>query len=192
MEILDRSHPSYGLDQAWFLFAVRSPRSDGFCRLLLVEARSRAAVQAVEAIVAEDGQVSGSCELMTVHRQCPSIGIRSGLAEEVPYAEFMVDMVDPARYSRNPGAMAALQAALTPEERSVAIRRLSEPALAPAADDGPAASPDPSSVLQDAEAALIDLGFKRPQARRMIEAVGRETVGMDLEQVLKACLRSAA
>jgi hypothetical protein len=103
---LQPEHPSSGCGQAWFLYAVRNPRGPGFCRLVLVEAKNHAAVAFLER-VGDDGRVSETVSVMTVHRQCPMIGIRSELVEEIEFTVFANDMVDRARVDRDPLAVQA-------------------------------------------------------------------------------------
>jgi hypothetical protein len=110
---LKPEHPSFGCEQAWFLYAVKNHRGPGFCRLVLVEARNHAAVAFLER-VADDGQVSDTVSVMTVHRQCPVIGIRSDLVEEVEFSVFANDMVDRARVDRDPLAVQAYREAGRP------------------------------------------------------------------------------
>lgn len=110
---LKPEHPSYGCDQAWFLYAVKNHRGPGFCRLILVEARNHAAVAFLER-VGDDGRVSETVSVMTVHRQCPLIGIRSDMVEEVEFSVFANDIVDRARVDRDPLAVQAYREAGKP------------------------------------------------------------------------------
>lgn len=109
-EYLKPEHPSYGCEQAWFLLAVRNHRGPGMCRLLLVEAKSAAAVAFVER-VADDGRVSETASVMAVFRSCAHVGIRSELTEEVGFADFANDIVDRARVDRDPLAVRAYREA---------------------------------------------------------------------------------
>jgi len=105
-------HPSFDTDQAWFLYAAANPRGPGFCRLLLVEAKSRPAVAFLER-VSDGGRVSSTVSLMTVHRQCPVIGIRSELVEEIPFDVFANDIVERSRVDRDPLAVQAYREAMS-------------------------------------------------------------------------------
>lgn len=193
--ILSREHPSYGCEQAWFLFSIRD--AGRVSRLLLVEARSSQAVQAIERVAASDGRVSDNCELLTVHRQCPTIGIRSDLVSEADYVDFMIDVVDPGRIAGDQWAAAAFQGSLTPEDRSRAIGKMGRPA---AAESAPAEvvpmrpsvrfDPDRSGNYQDALAALTDLGYKRAQAKRALDSLGPRVDQLPLEEAIKAALQS--
>ena len=200
--VLSTEHPSYGCEQAWFLFSVKD--AGRVARLLLVEARNEWAVQAVERIVAADGTVSQNCELLTVHRQCPSIGIRSDLVSEVDYVDFMVDVVDPGRIAGDQWTAAAFQQSLTPEDRSKAIEKMSRPAFPSAAVPARGNvipmrrpqprpfSPESSDNYQNALAALTDLGYKRPQAKRAVDALGSRVDDIPLVEAIKESLQGCA
>lgn len=198
-KLLRADHPSYGCEQAWFLFAMTV--GGRIARLLLVEAKNAEAVQTVERIVGSDGHVSASCELLTVHRQCPSIGIRSGSVSETDYVDFMVDVVDPARITSDPLTAKSFQDSLSPEERDRALRKMDavpvRPAL-PAPPSQPAMAkvipirrfdPAESRNYQDVMAALTDLGYKKPQAKKAVDALGRRVDEMGLEEAIKAALQ---
>lgn len=198
-KLLRANHPSYGCDQAWFLFAMTV--GGRIARLLLVEAKNAEAVQTIERIVGADGRASAGCELLTVHRQCPSIGIRSGSVSEVDYVDFMIDVVDPARITSDPMTAKAFQDSLTPESRDRAIRKMDatpRPALpAPATREvaqvipirRPKFDPAESRNYQDVLAALTDLGYKKPQAKKAVDVLGRRVDEMGLEEAIKAALQ---
>lgn len=190
---LTPEHPSHSCEQAWFLYAVTSPRHPGFGRLLLVEAKSHAAVAFLERVSADEGRVSQTCVLMTVHRQCPSIGIRSDLAEEVLFADFANHMVDRKRVERDPLAVQAYREAVSPAPRALPPAA-PRPAL-PKAPQAQAAvrrpSPDRGSLYQDALAALTspDLGFKRARAEAALDSLG-DLTGKTLAEVVASGLRA--
>ncbi len=171
-------HPSFGCDQAWFLFSKKD-RAGRMVKLILVEAKNAWAVQTMERVVSVDGMASPDCELMTVHRQCPSIGIRSDLVEEVEYSDFFSDHVDLSRVLTDSVTSHALQSSFTDADR---LR------LAPAP-----ATPfrGPSDVSEDVMAALTDLGYKRPQAKRIVDGLGDSIRDMTLEDALTSALRNA-
>lgn len=191
---LGTEHPSYGCEQAWFLFSVRD--AGRVARLLLVEAKNPWAVQAIERIAGPDGMVSGNCELLTVHRQCPSIGIRSDLVSEVDYVDFMVDVVDPGMIAGDQWAAAAFQRSLSPEDRERALRKMDRAAPAKASALMAAVIPIRRAAgpdnYQDVLAALTDLGYKRPQAKRAVDALGPRVNAMPLEDAVKAALQGCA
>jgi len=191
---LGTEHPSYGCEQAWFLFSVRDARR--VARLLLVEAKNPWAVQALERVAGQDGMVSGNCELLTVHRQCPSIGIRSGLVSEVDYVDFVTDIVDPGLIAGDQWAAAAFQRSLSPEDRDRALRKMGRPAPAPAPAGAQVIpfrqAPATPDNYQDVLAALTDLGYRKAQAKRAVDALGPRVNAMPLEDAIKAALQGCA
>ena len=211
-KLLRVNHPSYDCEQAWFLFAMTV--GGQISRLLLVEAKNVQAVQTIERIVGYDGHVSTGCELLTVHRQCPSIGIRSDLVSETDYVDFMIDVVDPARIISDPLTAKAFQDSLTLEDREQALQKMDESSLpikedppdpAPAPAPAPALAPAPemakvipirgfdpaeSRSYQDVMAALTDLGYKKAQAKKAVDALGSRVDEMGLEDAIKVALQS--
>lgn len=165
---LTTSHPSHGCKQAYFLFGLRA--GSGFSKMLIVLAENEHAVAFVERLVASDNRVSPTCELLSVHRDCSSIGARSDMVEEVPFGNFALDMVERSRVTRDPLAYEALQEALK--------KRAGAPA-AQAQEENP-----------DLLEALKGLGFKTPQARKLIRESGAASLPID--EAVKACLRRAA
>lgn len=197
-KLLRASHPSHGCEQAWFLFAMTV--GGRIARLLLVEARSTDAVQTLERIVGPDGRASANCELLTVHRQCPSIGIRSDSVSETDYVDFMIDVVDPARITSDPLTAKAFQDSLTPEDRGRAIQKMSAAPVRQAPPALPEAGmakviplrrfdPAESRNYHDVMAALTDLGYKKPQAKKAVDALGRRVDEMSLEEAIKTALQ---
>lgn len=164
-------HPSHDCEQAWFMFAMKNHRGPGFGRVILVEAKSHAAVAFIERIVSDSVMASETCELLTVHRQCPSIGIRSDMADEVQFDDFACDIVDRAKVDRDP----------------LALQAYKEATSAPA----PRRTPVPKRGERHdlAMAALADLGFKRPQAESMLSKV-EDVEGRTFEDVIRAALRT--
>jgi hypothetical protein len=182
--VIGKSHPSFGCGQAWFLFA-KTDSAGRMGKLLLVEAKNAWAVQTLERIAA-DGRVAPDCELLSVHRQCPSIGIRSDRMEEVEYSDFVSDHVELSRVLSDTLSAHSFQSSLTDGDRA----RLLTDRPAPALSAAPAALPSASDVSDDVMAALIDLGFKKPQAKRIIDSIPAIS-GMSVEDALHAALQKA-
>jgi hypothetical protein len=192
---LTPEHPSHSCDQAWFLFAVTSPRHPGFGRLLLVEAKNHAAVSFLERISADGGRVSQTCVLMTVHRQCQTIGIRSDLAEEVLFSDFANHMVDRKLVERDELAVKAYREAVAGAAAGLSVPSPSLPAP-PRVQKASSLStvrkaPDRGPLYQDALAALTspDLGFKKARAEAALDSLG-DLNGMSLSEVVAAGLRA--
>lgn len=178
---IGESHPSFGCGQAWFMFAKQS--NGTVSRLLLVEAKTPWAVQTLERIVAKDGRAAPDCELLTVHRQCPSIGIRSDFVEEVEYTDFVTDHVELSRLLTDSLSIHAFQQSLTDSDREALAVHLDNSSL-------PMEEVD-TGVYEDVTAAMMDLGFKRPQVKRILESIGSAAAGMSMEQLLREALRKS-
>lgn len=218
--ILQPSHPSYGCDQAWFVFGVINDRGD-ITRVLIVEAKNTWAVQTLEYISNKDNRVNSYCELMTVGRKCSSIGTRSNRATEVSYVDFILDIVEPARLLENHYISTAFDKSLSDADRDYAQKKLSamtarevvsptsvsapastyEPSLLEMEDSPNVAQPPPkerftqdtqdiqaSSIRHRVSAALLDLGFKKPQVQKVLDNINildsvEETVKSALKQL---------
>jgi hypothetical protein len=189
---LKSEHPSYKTDQAWFLFAVLNPKGSGFGRLLLVEALNHAAVSFIERVVSDDGKASSTCELMSVHRQCPSVAIRSDKIEEVLFRDFALDMVDRAKIDRDPLAVEAFKEAVG-ETRKTPV-----PPAAPSTRKplNPVVKPIPVPQkdmvkYENVMAALVNLGYKKAQAAAMLKPLEDSLSSMTLEQAIRESLKSS-
>lgn len=200
-DLIGRDHPSYGVDHAWFLFSVTDVAAGRISRLIYVEGKGPWAVQTIERI-AYDGRVSPNCELLTVIREC-EIGIRSDMVEVVSYVDFMLDVVHPDRLLRDALVTTAFRSSLSQEQIDYASKKLERGRQAILRDaDGmtdhvrplPLRSTRPfdadSDTYQDALAALTDLGYKRAQACKALDALGPEARSMPLEKVLKTVLQN--
>jgi Holliday junction DNA helicase RuvA len=112
-----------------------------------------------------------------------ALGVLSGMtADEFSRA---VHAADHAALTRLPGVGKKTAERLVIEMRDK-IDRLAMPAQAPAASSkgGPAAVTAPD---QDAVSALIALGYKPPEASRMVSKVYQD--GMETEAIIKAALK---
>ena len=113
-----------------------------------------------------------------------ALGILSGMtAEEFGAA---IQAGDATALTRLPGVGKKTAERLIVEMRD----KLDALAIGPATLSRPAAgaSQPPSSADQDAVSALIALGYKPPEASRMVSKVFED--GMDTESVIRAALRS--
>lgn len=123
--MIGHDHPSFGTEQAWFMFAIRYNGSIN--RILLVNAKTPWAVQCMERILGEDQKVSATCECVSVFRDC-SIGIRNDVIDEVPFQEFMEVMVDKKRLLDDGLAIEAFQnATITVKAPESSMRALPPP-----------------------------------------------------------------
>ena len=193
-QLLDENHPSFGVDQAWFLFSVQAP--DGAVRrLLTVEARGCAAVATLEYVLARDGKVSDRCSVLAVYRRCSDVGMRSELVDETSYVDFMLDVVDPDRLLADPTVATYFVESLTPEERGYAeaktraraswrnelpppaprplpsrkeapVRPKAAKKAAPAGDE----AYEPGSRREQLFQGLTRMGFQKPSVKKWIDS----------------------
>jgi hypothetical protein len=186
--VITPDHPSYGFDQAWFLFAMVSDKIE---RVILVEAKNAWAVQTIERI-AVDGMVSSNCQLLAVHRHCPSIGLRSDLIGEISYVDFLIDIIDPNRINADSLTSTAVQNSLSSEERSYAIQKMNAMQNTRCSDDPKhpiSGSVSEHANYQDLMAALTGLGFKKNQAKRVLDEMGVRIAYMKMEDSIKEALQ---
>lgn len=199
--MLREDHPSYGCDQAWFLFSMSSSKT--ITRLLLVEAKNEYSVATIERIVAM-GRINSSCELLTVHRQCDSIGIRSEMVTSVDYIDFMLDVVDPSRIISDPLTAQSFRNSMSQEDRVKAMSKMDatqdEEPDGCDLEDVKLADVIPirrfnssnSQNYQDVLAALMDLGYKKLQARKSVDSLGSTVDELELGDAVKAALQNCS
>lgn len=178
--LLDPRHPSFSTERATFMFALTG--RDGVpSKFVLVEANNRWAVQAVEWVVGDGQAASPTCRCMAVFRDLQSLGTRDDMLEEVPYADFMLDMVDPNRLATIEDAF---NRSLSDEEREYVNCKLSASDEAPAPVPAPAVSgvlPAALAASDDEErlvSALTKLGFGKKPVLRFVDSV-RSRIGRD-------------
>lgn len=178
--LLDPRHPSFSTERATFMFALTG-RDGAPRKFLLVEANNRWAVQTMEWVLGDGQSASATCRCMAIFRDLQSLGTRDDMMEEVQYADFMLDMVDPDRLAQ---VEDAFNWSLSDEEREYVNCKLA------AADEAPAPAPAPavSGVLPAASAssddeeklvsALTKLGFSKKPVLRFVDSV-RSRIGRD-------------
>lgn len=120
--ILYAGHPAVGTSRAAYQFAVLSA-SGALTGLLVVEAENEWAVASVEKLLLRDGFVNPSCRVLVVFRDHRSAGVRDGLVREMPYVDFMLDVVDSDRLIQA-DALECFSRSLSPEEREHARARI--------------------------------------------------------------------
>jgi hypothetical protein len=199
--ILKPEHPSYGCDQAWFVFGVVNPRGD-ITRVLIVEAKNTWAVQTLERVSSKDNRVNNYCELMTVGRKCSSLGTRSDRAVEVSYIDFILDIVDPSRLIEDYYISTTFDRSLTNADREYATKKLEALDAQSQVEVEYSAPPvmktdkfisdrydnqiQTSNTRHKAVAALLDLGFKKQQVSQILDQIG--TFGT-VEETVKSALQ---
>jgi len=200
-QILPAGHPSIGAQRAVFLFVIGQNN-----HLLSVEATNEWAILCLERLLLVDGRVSDACEVLQVVRGHASVGMRSERADEVPFADFMTDIVDPGRVTADSVVSMAFGRALSPEENERIQQKLElarntvedvfEGFDAPvsetveeesdAPESGDTAQPDRLT------SALVNLGFKKPEVRRVVAALGDRVLTDDLHSLIREGLRQLA
>lgn len=147
---LTKSHPSFGVRQATFLFALDG--EDGVRRFLAVQASRYEAVAVMERLAHCDGRVSDRCRLVATFPGCASPVGRDPLMESVPYADFVADVVDPDRLLNDPATATLFQGSLSDEERAHVVRKIQAQVAAAGAAPGfrqRAAQPKPAATKED-------------------------------------------
>lgn len=183
--LLDPRHPSFATARATFMFAL-TDRDGAPRKFILVEAGNRWAVQTVEWVLGDAQSASPTCRCMAIFRDLQSLGTRDDMMEEVPYADFMLDMVDPERLAQ---VEDAFNRSLSDEERDYVNEKLAS------ADEIPAPAPAVSGVLpaavpapDDEErlvSALTKLGFGKKPVMRFVDSVRPRIGREDIRQLVK-------
>lgn len=167
-------------------------------------------------------QVNENYRAIGAFRNCSSIGIRSKDLVEISYTEFMIDIVNHGCLLNDPVTATAFEKSLDDQTRNQALKLLQTEAETLSVDDikastkaasyvrpvkfgtrpkldvldfpkpAPFFDPEASQNYQKAIAALVDLGFKKPQAKKILEHFGPEVDNMSIEELVKACLQKIA
>jgi hypothetical protein len=194
----------------------------GIEKLVLVEAPNEWAVQTIERILLIfHNQVNEGYRAVGIFMDCSLIGIRSRDMEEIDYVDFMINVVNHGCLINDPVTATAFEKSLNDKTRNRAkklldaeakklttkdIRKSAKPApvrpieFEPRQEfkvmDFPKPKPffDPatSQNYQKALAALTDLGFKKPHAKKILEDMGTEVDNMSIEDLVKVCLQKIA
>lgn len=209
-QILYSGHPSIGTKRAVFIFALGM----GPTRVFHVEAQNPSAVLLMERLLLGDGKVSDNCQVLSVVRDHRSLGTRGELAMEIPFVDFLTDIVDLDKLMADVVTAECLRKALTDEERRYMERKLAlieeEPEeelpdlfeeaakISEDADDWTEESdvvPVRAQAIQDDHtvqltAALVGLGFKKPEVRKFVVGLGTRVRTDSLHGLLKDGIRT--
>lgn len=200
-KILYEGHPAEGTERSAFQFLISDPATGAPVRFLLVEAENAWAVAAIEKILLRDGRVNDTCRIIAIFRDHRFAGVRDDLLEEVPYADFMVDIVDHDRLTGSPVVAACFSKSLSAKERTRVARRAAEsagpsparaepiPAPAPGGPPGPVPESGNSDILTSA---LCGMGFKKPEVKKFVSSLGRRVESEPVPQLLREGLRALA
>jgi hypothetical protein len=199
VQLLPAGHPSFGTKRALFLFVIGQERN-----LLSVEATNEWAVLSLERLLSVDGKVSDVCEVLQVIRDYRTVGTRSEAVVEVPYPDFMTDIVDPNRMASDVCAMEAFKNALSPEEnqrvqlkyQSAPVEDVWEgfdtPALPPAESAPETPKPADNGQADRLTSALVNLGFKKAEVRQVVAAIGDRVLTDDMHSLIREGLGQLA
>jgi hypothetical protein len=144
--------------------------------------------------------------------------IRSKLATEVKYVDFMLDIVSPDYLMRDTLVTTSFERSLSAEEKEYANAKLnamqklaiSRPRLVPMGPPPPKYPLPPemlpaapmvieaeaevfdagtSMIYQQALSALTDLGFKKPQVKKVLDDMGSQVENRTIENLIKEALQ---
>lgn len=185
-DILDKDHPSFGTEVATFLFTIGS-------KLVVVEAANSHAVAVIERILILNGQtVSDTCRIICVFRDCCRTGVRDDLVEEIPYVEFMTEIVDPSKLLDDPVTLDGFGKSLTPEEREYAASRAQELE----SDVTEEVQKESSKVIPENRerltAALFGMGFKKSVVEKFVRGIGPRADREPITDLIREGLRSCS
>jgi len=194
----------------------------GIEKLILVEAPNEWAVQTIERILLIfHNQVNEGYRALGIFMDCSLIGIRSREMEEIEYVDFMINVVNHGCLINDPVTATAFEKSLNDKTRNRAkklldaeakkltvqdIKKSAQPApmhpvefqpkeefhIIDFPKPKPFFDPEASQNYQKALAALTDLGFKKPQAKKILEDLGPAVDDMPIEELVKICLQKIA
>jgi hypothetical protein len=121
--LLTPEHPSYETETAAFMFAV-SGREGAIRKFIIVEANNRLAVHTIERVIAPTQAASETCRCIAIFRGLESLGTRDSLLEEVPYVDFMLDIVSQDLLMDDSAAVEGFNKSLSKEECEYARRKI--------------------------------------------------------------------
>ncbi|HED06323.1 MAG TPA: hypothetical protein ENI61_06540 [Ignavibacteria bacterium] len=206
IQILNEKHPSYGCKQAIFLFSICDEEST-VKRLILVEAANEMAVQTIEIVTNKDGLVNEFCELISVYRNCDNVGIRSNFISVVEYTDFIIDIIDPKRLALDEEVSKAVILSLTCDDHDKIIKKLGldieefnkneylEPdsdSVIECAQESEKFNPNESSNYNSVLSMLVNLGYKKNQAKKAVDALGSNIDQMTLSDAAKSALQGCS
>jgi hypothetical protein len=182
VKVIGPSHPSFGLEQAWYTFGVFA-RDGSIRRFMLVEAENCYAVQMLESLTEQDGSVSATCGLVMAAGRAPQV--RSTAVEKITYTDFMLDMVAADRWLDSPFLIELFQKSLSDVDRMFASHKLDDAIRHHACRRDAPASVSPESLAQTHEekstrderefeqlhAGLIGLGFQKRDVQSYVASV---------------------
>ena len=193
---INQDHPAFGTGQALYQFAFSN--KDGIGRLIIVEAKNPWAIFVLEKLIAKNNRVSDKCFVMAIFRECPKVGLKSDLIDEVSYIDFMIDVVDSDLLLSDPVITTAFQNSLSQEEAFYANEKLKffEDTSEDVSDTFQS---EPSTPVQNIDSnpnakklvfALTNLGYNKSIVQRRVQELGRRVEMEPIQDLIRESLRS--
>jgi hypothetical protein len=157
---LNPEHPSYGCEKAVFLFRLVSSGN-----VVAVEAINGYSVACLERYSIHGQKVSDNCHLIAVIRGFTNVGVRNDGVKEIPYVDFILDIVNRDILESDTFGFECFMQSLNEDERSHAERkmkamgqkiRVEAPRLLPMVS-----KPEFTPVNETVKKTLISLGFNK-------------------------------
>lgn len=214
-QALDSNHPSFGTNSAVFMFGLEDRRTGQIKKFLLIEAQNPAAVAVLERVMLTDQKVADNCRILAIFRDCRNLGTRDDWMEEIPYVDFMLDIVDQDRllgdavtaqlFSQSLGqnmeyAQRKVAALLEADRSTEHFENIKE--IFPATDDSEVVEieevqekpvPVVSSVQRDQlKIALCKMGFRKPEVEKFVTKLGKRVATENLTNLIVEGLRELA
>ena len=192
--ILDTSHPSFGAESVAFQFAIENPRTG--TRFIVVEAKNKHAIAVIEKVLLANHQkVASNCRVLCVFRNYTSVGVRDDLIEEIPYIDFVTDIVDPGWLLALGSTVAThFSLSITPEEQKLAVEKakaINQEAQDEVQDEAQDEVQE-SSQRDNVVAALVDMGFKKSSVEKFIRSLGPRANSESVQVLLREGIQSLA
>lgn len=203
--IINKNHPSFGANQAYFMFGIID--NGAYCRTVLVEAKNPWAVQVIERIAIKE-QVSEKCFLLAVFIDSHNVGMRHNSCDEISYVDFMLDMVDSDLILSESAVAHAFQRSLSAEDVAYAKSKMNgawfnqdKPKSKMKLDETVSQSFDDEKEFDGSKtevygpyttamSALVGLGYKKPQAKVALDKIGINIFNLELNDIIKTALRN--
>ena len=166
----------------------------------------------MERLLLTDQKASDNCQVLQIIRDHRNTGKRNPMTEEIPFVDFMLDIVDMDRllggHKDDVLVLECFRRSLSDAERQRAFAKLQaiQNIPVPGVFDGYVApkavpvaltlvkTPIRTGVDQSDRliTALVGLGFKKTDVRKVVSGLGDKVYSDDLQVLLQSALRSLA
>ena len=192
--LLTPEHPSYGTETAAFMFAI-SGRDGAVRKFIVVEANNRLAVHTIERVIAPTQAASETCRCIAVFRGLESLGTRDPLLEEVPYVDFMLDIVSQDQLMGDSATVDGFNRSLSKEECEYARRKVEAEGDCPpppaVSETRLTASAGPSDEERLSQA-LRGFGFQAKGVQKFVASVRDKVGNTDLRILIREGCKALA